>query len=101
VDPPLACDRFEPCEFGERVGMIVDSEVEKRVVLLIVNEQRHPLIAALVAVSSLSSSGGGEHCRRPDQPFRMGDCRPRCHKARRNTRAGQADKPDCTCRRLR
>jgi hypothetical protein len=50
VDPPLACDRFEPCEFGERVGMIVDSEVE----------ERRRLFAALVAAGRIARVHGSD-----------------------------------------
>ena len=49
MHPALAADRFEALEFGERIGMVVDAQVESRPFLVAMDQQRGRLLAALVA----------------------------------------------------
>ena len=49
MHPALPADGFEAFEFGERIGVIVDAQVERRPFLVAVNHKRCRLPAALVA----------------------------------------------------
>ena len=58
MDEALAADGFEALELGERVGVVVDAKVERRVFLGGVDDERGGLLAALVAAGGFA----GFHC---------------------------------------
>ena len=64
MHPALAADLFQPFEFGQRIGMVVDAQVEIGPFLLALDHQRRRLLAALVA------AGGFAGLHRRDQPLR-------------------------------
>ena len=64
MHPALAADRFEPRKLGERIGVVVDAQVEIGPLLLAVDQQRGRLLAALVAARGLA------RLQRGDQPAR-------------------------------
>ena len=66
MHPALAADLFQPFELGERIGVVVDAQVEIGPFLLAVDQQRGRLLAALVA------AGGFAGLHRRDQPLREG-----------------------------
>jgi len=66
MHPALAAHLLEPFEFGQRIGVIVDAQVEIGPLLLAMNQQRRRLLAALVAARGLAGLHG---C---DQPLRKG-----------------------------
>jgi hypothetical protein len=72
MHPALAAHLFEAFEFGQRIGVIVDAQIERRPFLVAVNQNCRRLPAALVAAGGLA----GAH--RRDQALRerqicMGD----------------------------
>ena len=54
VHPALAADLLQPLELGERIGVVVDAQVEVGVFLGRMDEQRGGLLAALVAARRLA-----------------------------------------------
>ena len=64
MHPALAADLFQPLEFGKRIGMVVDAQIEIGPFLLAMDQQRRRLLAALVA------AGGFAGLHRRDQPLR-------------------------------
>ena len=69
MHPALAADLLQPLQFGERIGVIVDAQVEIGPLLLAMDHQRRRLLAALVA------AGRFARAHRRDQPAREGDTR--------------------------
>jgi hypothetical protein len=75
VQEALVGDPLQPGELGERVRVVVDADVEERVLLLVVDEHRGRLPAALVAARLLAglerrkeaarTGGGRTRTRRP------------------------------------
>ena len=62
--PALAAHRFQPRQLGERIGVVVDAQVEIGPFVLAVDQQRGRLLAALVAARRFARLHGG------DQPAR-------------------------------
>ena len=60
----LAAHLFEAREFGKRIGVVVDAQIELRPLVVAVDQERRRLLAALVAAGGLA----GSH--RRDQPLR-------------------------------
>ena len=54
MHPALAAHLLQAREFGERIGVVVDAQVEVGLFLLAVDEQRRRLLAALVAARRLA-----------------------------------------------
>jgi hypothetical protein len=54
VHVAFAADRFEARQLADRVGMVVDPDVDQRVLLLVVDQQCGGLLAALVAAGPLA-----------------------------------------------
>ena len=60
VEQPLAPDAFEPREFGERIGVIVDAQADRRILLGGPDRDRRRLLAALVAAFWLARHHRGD-----------------------------------------
>ena len=58
VHPGLAGDLLQPRDFGQRVGVVVGAQVEQRIVLLVVHEERRRLAPARVAAGGLAGLHG-------------------------------------------
>ena len=54
MHPALAADRLQARQFGERVAVIVDAQVEIGPFLFAMDQQRRRLPAALVAASGFA-----------------------------------------------
>ena len=52
----LQADLVEPLQFGDRIGMVVDPQVELQIVLVGLDAQRRRLLAALVAAGRFARS---------------------------------------------
>ena len=66
VHEMLAAHRFEAFELGQRIGVVVDAQIEVGPCLLAVDDERRRLFAALIAAGRLARAQGG------DQPARQG-----------------------------
>ena len=64
MHPAFAADLFQPRQFAQRIGMVVDAQIELGPFLVAMDQQRRRLLAALVAAGGLA----GMH--RRDQPLR-------------------------------
>ena len=69
MHPALAAHRFEALELGERIGMVVDAQVEVGPFLLAMDQKRRRLLAALVAAGGLASAHRGDQALRERQVF--------------------------------
>ena len=83
----------EAPQLGERLGVIVDAEVEERIVLGRVDQQRRGLLAALVAARRLA------RLERREQPLGERQAQRSSRKPRRSPRAPAV--PRACCRRPR
>ena len=54
MHPALAAHLFEAFEFGKRIGVVVDAQIERRPFLLTVDQKRGRLPAALVAAGGFA-----------------------------------------------
>src|SRR6266446_8665758 len=94
----LAAHPLQPFELGERIGMIVDPQIEVGPLLLAMDQQCGRLLAALIAAGCLAGLHGGDQTAREGERARLRiggrglaeDARPRKHVA--GKRAGLADK---------
>ena len=85
--------RFQPRQFGERIGVVVDAQIELGPFFLAVDQQRRRLLAALVAAGRLAGVQ-----RRDQAARRTAGARSR-HRPARSRRAPRR-RPAC-CRRPR
>ena len=54
MHPALAADLFQPLQFGEWIGVVVDAQVEVRPFLLALDDERGRLLATLVAADGFA-----------------------------------------------
>ena len=74
MHPVFAADLFEAGEFGERIGVVVDPQVERRPLVFAVNQKRGRLLAALVAAGGFAGSHRRDQALRERQVL-LGDKR--------------------------
>ena len=60
MEKPLAADAFEPRELGERIGVIVDAQADRRIFLGGPDRDRGRLLAALVAARRFAGRQRGD-----------------------------------------
>src|SRR5437763_1873118 len=64
MDPALTADFLQPLQLGERIGVIVDAQVEIGPYLVAIDQKRGGLLAALVAARGFAG------LQRRDEPAR-------------------------------
>src|SRR6266852_1397832 len=64
MHPSLAADLLEASELGQRIGVVIDAQIERRPFLLAMDQKRRRLLAALV------TAGGFACSHRHDQTLR-------------------------------
>ena len=82
MHPALAADRLQPFQFGERIGVVVDAQVEIGPFLLAVNQKRGRLLAALVAARGFAGAHRRDQASRERHALRWRDRRARYRPAR-------------------
>ena len=60
MEEPLPADAFQPLELGQRIGVVVDAQADRRIFLGGPDDERGGLLAALVAALGFARLHGGD-----------------------------------------